>query len=429
MSRYSSSQPQLFHCPTCGASLPVPETASVRCDYCGSNVLVPPEYRSQKASQSSAIPAQVSVHIGSPDSIRPGAKSSSAAITRILMLMIVITVVCLAVGGALSAAGVITTSALFGSVVMNEQAEKPLQMPTASSLPPTEAPTPTPPPPVSVELLFGGEGSGPGQFDDPRYVAVDPDGNIFVGNYQDGRIQKFDPDGKFNLLIQVEPDRNGYTLVRGMAADYRGRLIVARGGDLLIYQTSDGSLIGTLPGQFPGLIHDQVAADPANFLYAVNTGGGSQGLVKYDPEGSLLWEKANLLEGIVPKNKPNRVDQIAVDGLGNIFVLNSIGHEIIRFNAQGVFQDRFGSEGSEPQQFDNPGPFVVDGKSRLFVLDLFEGYILKIFDQNGTYLKTLPWPKELTFPRMLLFDAQGELYTVTNSNQVARMAILPEALE
>ena len=51
MEKNNQSGPQLFHCPTCGASLPVPDAVSVRCEYCGSNVLVPPEYRPGKGPE------------------------------------------------------------------------------------------------------------------------------------------------------------------------------------------------------------------------------------------------------------------------------------------------------------------------------------------------------------------------------------------
>jgi len=79
---------------------------------------------------------------------------------------------------------------------------------------------------------FGAKGSGPGQLDDARYVTLDADGNIWTADYQDGRVQQFDPSGKFRQLIQVPPDKNDMTLIEGLAADLRGNLYVARGGDI-----------------------------------------------------------------------------------------------------------------------------------------------------------------------------------------------------
>jgi DNA-binding beta-propeller fold protein YncE len=226
-------------------------------------------------------------------------------------------------------------------------------------------------------------------------------------------------------LINVEPDRNGNTIIRDMAGDYRGNLYVARSGDLLIYSMADTSQTGSIPGHFPDLNHDQVIADPANNLYAVSTTNGNS-VLKYSPGAEIVWGKDQILEGIAPKNKPSDVSELIVDGLGNIFILNRVGYEIYKFDPQGNFVDRFGSRGDEPMQFSSPASITVDGKGRLFLLDSAQGYVLKIFDNSGTYLKVLPWPDEITYPRMLLFDANGNLYTVTNTNQVARMTISEE---
>ena len=106
---------------------------------------------------------------------------------------------------------------------------------------------------VSRQIVqeFGAKGSGPGQMDDARYVAIDADGNIWTADYQDGRVQQFDPSGKFLQLIQVPPDKNDNTLIEGLAADLKGNLYVTRGGDILKYSIADGSLSEDVPGQVP----------------------------------------------------------------------------------------------------------------------------------------------------------------------------------
>ena len=40
---------------------------------------------------------------------------------------------------------------------------------------------------------WGTEGSGDGQFKDPRGIAVDGSGNVYVADYSNNRIQKFAP--------------------------------------------------------------------------------------------------------------------------------------------------------------------------------------------------------------------------------------------
>ena len=48
---------------------------------------------------------------------------------------------------------------------------------------------------------FGEPGTGPGQFNTPHTIAADKDGNIYVGDRGNGRIQVFDHTGKFLRMI------------------------------------------------------------------------------------------------------------------------------------------------------------------------------------------------------------------------------------
>ena len=49
--------------------------------------------------------------------------------------------------------------------------------------------------------MFGTPGSGRGQFNGPRGVAVDDEGNILVVDAGNNRIQKFKSDGQFVMAV------------------------------------------------------------------------------------------------------------------------------------------------------------------------------------------------------------------------------------
>ena len=44
---------------------------------------------------------------------------------------------------------------------------------------------------------WGGEGDDPGEFNSPLGIATDADGNVYVGDTGNTRIQKFDSNGNF----------------------------------------------------------------------------------------------------------------------------------------------------------------------------------------------------------------------------------------
>ena len=98
----------------------------------------------------------------------------------------------------------------------------------------------------------------PGQFAVPTNVAVDADGNLYVSDTYNTRIEIFDADGNFIRQFGKAGDRPGTFLrPKGIAIDVDGHVWVADAvqdrvqcftpeGDLLIWMGGHG----TLPGQF-----------------------------------------------------------------------------------------------------------------------------------------------------------------------------------
>ncbi|MCK4471945.1 MAG: 6-bladed beta-propeller, partial [Anaerolineae bacterium] len=62
---------------------------------------------------------------------------------------------------------------------------------------------------VPAILTWGSQGKGQGQFQDPRGIAVDQDGNVYVADSGNNRIQVFDSSGKFLTQWGGEGDGPG----------------------------------------------------------------------------------------------------------------------------------------------------------------------------------------------------------------------------
>ncbi len=114
----------------------------------------------------------------------------------------------------------------------------------------------------------------PGDFAKPAGVAVDRDGNLFVADMLNARIEVFDADGNFIRTFGKRGDGPGYfAMPKGVAIDSDGHIWVADSmqnrvqvyspeGQLLIYM---GSGQGILPGQFSGL--QDIAIDKQNRVF------------------------------------------------------------------------------------------------------------------------------------------------------------------
>ena len=416
----SSSSPQLFHCPTCGAGLPIPETATIRCSYCGSSVVVPPELRPQSSIEEPEAPQPVVIQFSSSTMEADGPQKKSG-LGLFLGCIILSAVIGSLVVGILAAAGVfVTTRSVSEAIdtVITVQSQPPVVIPTIVETP-TRIPTSTPVELANLALKFGSEGTGPGQFQDARHIAVDPEGNIFVADYDTGRLQKFDPTGKFLQLINVESNQNAYAIIMDMATDYAGHLYIIRVPDILSYNTPDLSPANTIPGQFPEINYRFLAVDPANLLYSISDGVQFTDLIKMDGSGKVIYTVQGVIYNLDQRANPS-VDDVAVDGLGASYIVNNIDARVYKYDANGKYVDRFGVKGDEPGQLDNPDRIVVDPKGRLVIAD-HDGF--DFFTTEGDFLEGFPWKYSFGGIRSFAFDLNGDLFVITTSQQVLKFEL------
>jgi DNA-binding beta-propeller fold protein YncE len=101
----------------------------------------------------------------------------------------------------------------------------------------------------------------PGDFSKPAGVAVDTEGNLYVADTMNNRIEIFDADGQFVSAFGKNGDGPGYfARPKGVAIDSDGHIWVADGvQDRVQVFNKEGQLMialgghGMLPGQFQGL--------------------------------------------------------------------------------------------------------------------------------------------------------------------------------
>jgi sugar lactone lactonase YvrE len=282
---------------------------------------------------------------------------------------------------------------------------------------------PTFTPAAELLLKFGAQGSAEGEMDDARYIAVDPQGNIFAGDYSGGRVQKFDAQGNFLMLINVPaPDADSEVYTRGIGVDAQGNLYVARNGDILIYNGADGQLLNTIPSGWPDTYYDSllVAGDT---LYSTNGMAAADDILKLSPQGEILLHKPDVIES-VDKDDPALNMQLAVDSQGQIYILSNFGPRIYIYDAQGTYLTRFGEEGSGRGQIDlSTNLLAIDQRDRLYVASSFR---IDQFDTQGNYLGytiDVYDDSEGGVPMGMTFDEQGFLYLICNNGKILKYQI------
>lgn len=374
-----------FDCPKCGAPVtyersedPTNTKSTARCDYCHSQLIAPNELSGQPARV-------VRIHFG----LSPGSKFPKWIWLLLAIPLLAFVVVVLA------AVGILTP--VFYSA---SRAAKEVNIPTRPNTPKKETTNSF----ATVLLNFGSEGIGPGMFTDARSIAVDAAGKIYVGEYAGGRIQVFDPAGKFVTQWSIG-DRK--TILRGLAVDRKGTVYAVHGGHIERYRGDNGEKLGPVEYEKSGF--DDVTATVDGGLVAAKH-GGSDDIVRFDANGKAVQTIPAAISSASGDSELSM--RVAVDGAGDIYALGRFNEAVFKFGRDGKFINRFGGKGDQPGQIRSAYSIAVDGFGRVYVGDI-KG--IQVFDSNGRFL-TLLDQKGMAFG--MVFNDKNELFVVARDKVI-----------
>ncbi|MGB9299025.1 MAG: NHL repeat-containing protein, partial [Anaerolineae bacterium] len=129
-----------------------------------------------------------------------------------------------------------------------------------------------PPSGEGVVMVIGQRGDGGGQFQSPQGLALDAQGNVYVADRGNRRVQVFDPQGGF--LMAIADAR--FTGPRYVALDEGGRIYVSDASERVDVFDGRGEPLqsfgqaGSLPSQFSQIA--DLVVDAAGELYVVDSG-------------------------------------------------------------------------------------------------------------------------------------------------------------
>jgi|GEM_PF-746717 len=237
---------------------------------------------------------------------------------------------------------------------------------------------------------WGDQGSADGRFFRPQGIAVDGDGNIYVADTRNERIQKFDAAGEFVAKWGGYPGSGPGEFKRpsGVAVDGQGYLYVADTGNNRIQKLdSEGTYVldwgdsGSGPSEFE--LPTAVALNTDGNVYVVDT--RNHRIQRFTENGEFRREWGE------PGDNPGQfLDPlgIAVDPDGNVYVADTGNHRIQKFDSEGTFLSEWGGYGSAEGQFNTPAAVAVDGRGHIYVSDSLNHRVQE-FDVDGHFIR--PW--------------------------------------
>ncbi len=232
---------------------------------------------------------------------------------------------------------------------------------------------------------WGSAGSGLGQFQEPWGIAVSDAGRVYVADTWNHRIQVFDQEGNFLSTWGHFADTKGapdaepgvFWGPRDIALDAEGNVYVADTGNKRIQKfTPDGQFIaqwgggGVTPGHFEE--PTGIAFGPEGNIYVADT--WNRRVQKFSPDFTPIAEwPIQSWESESPANKP----YLRVDSQGNVYVGDPERYRILVFDSQGKFVMTFGQYGFDTASFALPLGMAFDASDDLYVVDSDNNRILK----------------------------------------------------
>lgn len=267
---------------------------------------------------------------------------------------------------------------------------------------------------------WGSTGSADGQLDNPLCVATDSGGNVYVADFLNDRIAKFDSNGGFVSNLGATGAGDGqFDGPRCVATDSLGNLYVAESGNDRVQKfDANGNFVvkwgslGTTPGLFDN--PQGIATDAAGNVYVSDS--GNDRIQKFTSNGVFLTEWGTT--GAMPGQLDNPRG-VATDAAGNVYVADANNDRIQKFTSDGSALTAWGANGSAPGQFSNPRGVATDPAGDVWVADSINDRIQR-FDANGTFIATFgsegTGQGQFNVTEGIATDCRGSVYVSDRDN-------------
>ena len=260
------------------------------------------------------------------------------------------------------------------------------------------------PPPLDEYVLSNAWGGEANVLNEPKDAAIGAEGRIYVVNRGLSRITVITPgEDVFNNFGNFGFSEGQLADPEAIAVDAEGFVYVACSWRVVKFTAAGEYVLGW--GNFNGA--SGIAVGPDGYVYVADT--YNHQIIKFDAAGveQRRWGSEGTGDG-----QFNQPMGLAVDADNHLYVADSQNHRIQKFDADGTYITQWGSLGPEEGEFHWPMHVEISPQGEIFVSD-WGNYRVQVFDDDLTFLAQwgIAGTEEPHFrsPRGMAFDAEGNI--------------------
>jgi uncharacterized membrane protein/sugar lactone lactonase YvrE len=266
-------------------------------------------------------------------------------------------------------------------------------------------------------LTAGGRGRARGMFEEPRSMTIAPDGSVYVADFRNHRVQKYDSDGKWLNMFGSSGDSPGeFNDICDLAANSTHVFVLDTFNNRIQKYTHDGQFVQLIVAQGQSVSHPRGIAVDEEYIFMADTGNSR--IIRMNLSGRETRVIGRAGRGQLQFSHP-----VGLSIYNNeVYIVDTANQRIQVMTRDGEYLREYPVQGLEAEVYNEPYLALAEDGT-IYYSDPSQGTV-RMMDQQGNpagRLTAAADGRRLSLPMGLAIDDTGNVYVVDAGNHAVML--------